>query len=135
EARFDALAEQRTDYPNINSALKEMRDHRADLLRVLERPEIPLHNNAMESDIREYVKKRKISGGTRSDAGRRCRDTFASLKKTCRKLGVSFWAYLRDRVRGLGQIPRLADLIRLKAQELAASKEQAATPTAIGGGA
>src|SRR5829696_3543937 len=58
----------------------------------------------------------KISGSTRSEAGRRCRDTFASLKKTCRKLGVSFWAYLRDRVRGLGQVPRLADLIRKKAQ-------------------
>jgi hypothetical protein len=85
------------------------------LLRVLERPELPLHNNAMESDIREFVKRRKISGGTRNDAGRRCRDTFASLKKTCRKLGVSFWQYLQDRIRGLGQIPNLADLIRRKA--------------------
>ncbi len=90
EARFDALVEQRTGYPNINSPLKEMRDHKADLLRVLERPEVPLHNNGEESDIREFVKRRKISGGTRSDAGRRCRDTFASLKKTCRKLGVRF---------------------------------------------
>ena len=89
-----------------------MREHQADLLRVLERPEVPLHNNAMESDIREYVKRRKISGGTRSTAGRRCRDTFASLKKTCRKLGVGFWEYLHDRVRGLGQVPRLAALIR-----------------------
>ena len=104
-----------------------MRDHQADLLRVLERPEVPLHNNAMESDIREFVKRRKISGGTRSDAGRRCRDTFASLKKTCRKLGVRFWDYLQDRVRGLGQIPRLADLIRQKAQE-AAAKKAAAVP-------
>jgi hypothetical protein len=125
EARFDALVEQRTGYPNINGVLKEMRDHQADLLRVLERPEIPLHNNAMESDIREYVKRRKISGGTRSAAGRRCRDTFASLKKTCRKLGVRFWDYLQDRVRGLGQIPRLADLIRQKAQETAAKKAAA----------
>ena len=118
EARFDALVEQRTDYPSINGPLKEMRDHKADLLRVLERPEVPLHNNAMESDIREFVKRRKISGGTRSDAGRRCRDTFASLKKTCRKLGVSFWQYLQDRIRGLHQFARLADLIRQKAQKL-----------------
>jgi hypothetical protein len=136
EARFDTLVEQQTDYPaSIGGVLKEMREHKADLLRVLERPEVPLHNNGMESDIRGYVKVRKISGSTRSDAGRRCRDTFASLKKTCRKLGVSFWAYLRDRVRGLDQIPRLADLIRRKAQELAAEKVAAATPTAIGGGA
>jgi hypothetical protein len=117
EARFDALVAQRTGYPNINGVLKEMRDHKADLLRVLLRPEVPLHNNAMESDIREYVKRRKISGGTRNEAGRRCRDTFASLKKTCRKLGVRFWDYLQDRVRGLGQIPRLADLICRKAQQ------------------
>jgi hypothetical protein len=118
EARFHALVGQRTDYPSINGPLKEMRDHQADLLRVLERPEVPLHNNAMESDIREFVKRRKISGGTRSDAGRRCRDTFASLKKTCRKLGVSFWKFLQDRVRGLGQIARLAELIRQEAQKL-----------------
>ena len=56
-----------------------------------------LHNNAVESDIREFVKRRKLSGGTRNDAGRRCRDTFASLKKTCRKLGVRFWDYLQGR--------------------------------------
>ena len=122
EARFDALIDQRTGYPSIDGVLKEMRDHKADLLRVLERPEIPLHNNAMESDIREFVKRRKISGGTRNDAGRRCRDTFASLKKTCRKLGVRFWDYLQDRVRGLGQIPRLADLIHQKAAEAAATR-------------
>ena len=117
QARFDALAEQKTAYPNINAVLKEIRVHKADLLRVLERPEVPLHNNASESDIREYVKKRKISGGTRSDEGRRCRDTFASLKKTCRKLGVNFWKFLQDRVRRLGTLPRLAELIWQQAPE------------------
>ena len=125
EAHFDALVDQRTGYPSIDGVLKEMRDHKADLLRVLERPEIPLHNNAMESDIREFVKRRKISGGTRNEAGRRCRDTFASLKKTCRKLGVRFWDYVQDRVRGLGQIPRLADLIRQKARQTTAANGQA----------
>lgn len=115
QERFDALCAQHTGYPSIDGVLKEMRDHRADLLRVLERPEVPLHNNASESDIREYVKKRKISGSTRSDSGRRCRDTFASLKKTCRKLGVCFWDYLKDRVCSLGRIARLSDLIRERA--------------------
>jgi Transposase IS66 family len=125
EARFDTLVDQRTGYPNINGVLKEMRDHKADLLRVLERPEIPLHTNAVESDIREFVKRRKISGGTRNDAGRRCRDTFASLKKTCRKLGVRFWDYLQDRVRGLGNIPGLAELIRQQARQTKALNGQA----------
>jgi hypothetical protein len=76
-ARFEGLCAQRTGYPRINGVLNEMREHQADLLRVLERPEAPLHNNGAESDIRDYVKKRKISGSTRSEDGRRCRDTFA----------------------------------------------------------
>ena len=62
-------------------------------------------------DIRDYVKVRKISGGTRSDRGRQCRDTFSSLKKICRKLGVSFWAYLTDRLTAAGNVPPLADLM------------------------
>jgi hypothetical protein len=124
-ARFEALVEQRTGYPSIDGPLKEMREHQADLLRVLQRPCVPLHNNGSESDIREFVKRRKISGGTRSAAGRRCRDTFASLKKTCRKLGVRFWDYLQDRVRGRGKIPRLAELIRQKAQETPAPEVEA----------
>jgi hypothetical protein len=129
EARFDALVGQKTDYPTtIGAALKEMRDHKADLLRVLERPEVPLHNNGTESIIRGYVKTRKISGSTRSAAGRRCRDTFASLKKTCRKLGVSFWAYLKDRLGGLRTIPRLAALIRQRAPEGSAAGIAEAVP-------
>ncbi len=129
EARFDTLVEQRTGYPNVDQVLKSMRALKADLLRVLTHPEVPLHNNASESDIREFVKRRKISGGSRSGAGRRCRDTFASLKKTCRKLGVRFWDYLTDRVAGLGQLHRLAEVIRHKAQAAAAAKAAAASPS------
>lgn len=128
-ARFDLLVGQKTDYPtSIGNVLKEMRAHKADLLRVLERPEVPLHNNGTESIIRGYVKTRKISGSTRSAAGRRCRDTFASLKKTCRKLGVSFWSYLQDRLRGLGAIPRLAEMIRQRAAETSGAGLEKAVP-------
>ena len=102
---------------DLNEALRRIHEKRADLLLVLERPEIPLHNNLSESDIREWAKKRKISAGTRSELGRRCRDTFISLKKTCRKLGVSFWRYLQDRIRGVREILALPDLMREAAQE------------------
>jgi hypothetical protein len=125
-ARFGALCTHKTGYPSINGVLNAMRERQADLLRVLERPTVPLHNNGAESDIRDYVKKRKISGSTRSDDGRRCRDTFASLKKTCRKLGIRFWDYLLDRIRGLDAIPRLADLIRAAAAHASTGKVQAA---------
>ena len=135
EARFDALCCARTGFPSIDGVLEEMADHRADLLLVLERPELPLHNNLSEGHVRDYVKKRKISGGTRSESGRRARDSFASLKKTCRRLGVNFWAYLQDRVRGLGQIPSLATLIRQKGEELRACQAGAAPPRGARGGA
>jgi len=74
-----------------------------------------LHTNGSEGDIRGYVKWRKISGGTRSDLGKRCRDGFASLKKTCRKLGISFWDYLGERIGQQGQIAPLPDVIRERA--------------------
>jgi hypothetical protein len=92
-----------------------MHRNKDELLLVLERPDLPLHNNLSEGDIREYVKRRKMSGGTRSAEGRRGRDTFSSLKKTCRKLGISFWDYLKDRLRGEKRIPPLPTLIEIRA--------------------
>ena len=83
----------------------------------MDRPEIPLHNNTSERDIRDIVKKRNISGSTRSDLGRLCRDTFASLKKTCRKLGVGFRDYLSDRLSGDSSIPWLPDLMKQRVSE------------------
>jgi len=111
EKRFDAIFTSKTCFITLNHALTRLYKNKKELLMVLEHPDIPLHNNLSENDIREYVKKRKISGSTRSDAGRRCRDTFTSLKKTCRKLGLSFWEYLKDRIAGKNAIPRLPDLI------------------------
>jgi Transposase IS66 family len=104
------------DHPSLNTVLKQLRQHKAELLQVLDYPELPLHNNAAETDIREYVTRRKISGGTRSDRGRQARDTFVGLKKTCRKLGVSFWQYLLSRLRGDGAVPLLPDVIRTKTE-------------------
>jgi hypothetical protein len=112
ETRFEKLCATKTCFMSLNLALGRLHCNKAELLLVLERPNTPLHNNLSEGDIREYVKKRKISGSTRSEEGRRCRDTFASLKKTCRKLGISFWDYLNDRIRGTGKIPPLAEWIR-----------------------
>ena len=109
---FDDIFMQTTSSAVLNLVLKRIYNNKSELLLVLERPDIPLHNNSAENAIREYVKKRKISGGTRSDTGRTCRDTFTSLKKTCRKLGVSFWQYLKDRIEKTGFIPDLSELIR-----------------------
>ncbi len=115
EVMFDNIFTTKTHSATLNEALKRINQNKAELLLVLERPEIPLHNNGAENAIREYVKRRKISGSTRSESGRRARDTFTSLKKTCRKLGLSFWDYLNDRTQKLGKIPPLPDLIRAQA--------------------
>jgi hypothetical protein len=112
EAKFDQIFTTKTSSATLNQALKRLYNNKAELLLVLVHPEIPLHNNLAENGIREYVKKRKISDSTRSEAGRKCRDTFTSLKKTCRKLGVSFWEYLKDRIEKINLIPDLSDLIR-----------------------
>jgi hypothetical protein len=115
--RFDAIFQEKTCFATLNHALQRLHANKAELLLVLERPDIPLHNNLSENDIREYVTRRKRSGSTRSDLGRLCRDTFASLKKTCRKLGISFWRYLIDRNSGSNTIRPLSQLVRQRAQE------------------
>ena len=117
EQRFDTIFTTKTCYTALNDALKRINKNKSELLLVLKRPEIPLHNNTSERDIRDIVKKRNISGSTRSDLGRLCRDTFASLKKTCRKLGVGFWNYLSDRLSGDSLIPWLPDLMRQQVLE------------------
>lgn len=116
ERSFDEIFSSQTCSNVLNDALRRLANNKKELLLVLERPDIPLHNNLSERDIREYVKKRKISGGTRSEAGRRCRDTFTSLKKTCRKNGISFMAYIHDRVSKANLIEPLPDIIRARAQ-------------------
>lgn len=108
---FDDWVTTEVDYPDLKDALSKLMVVRPSLLLVLEYPWLPLHNNLSERQIREYVKRRKISGGTRSKLGRMCRDTFASLKKTCKLHGISFSKYLKDRLTDANLIPRLRDLI------------------------
>ncbi len=114
QEKFDTIFTQQTNFQLLNLALQRLHANKAELLLVLDRPEIPLHNNLSENDIREYVKKRKVSGSTRSKTGRQCRDTFVSLKKTCRKLGISFWQYLNDRNSGKNLILPLPQLVEQK---------------------
>ena len=113
-ARFDRIFTRRTGCVMLDRLLARLHRRKAELLRVLERPEIPLHTNASENDIRACVTKRKVSGGTMSEDGRTARDVLLGLMKTCRKLGVSFFRYLGDRLRvpGTEPIPPLADLVR-----------------------
>ena len=98
QRRFDGIFTTRTGYVTLDRLLQRLHANKDELLAVLDRPEIPLHTNGSENDIRCQVIRRKISAGTRSDTGRQCRDGFLSLMKTCQKLGVTFWAYLGNRL-------------------------------------
>jgi hypothetical protein len=113
-AEFDSIFSQETGFVALDQLLKRLRANRDELLRVLDYPSIPLHTNGSENDIRCVVTRRKVSAGTRSDAGRDCRDAFLGILKTCKKLGISFWNYLGDRlhVSDAPKVPNLADLVR-----------------------
>jgi hypothetical protein len=114
-ARFDRIFRRRTGFATLDRLLDRLSANKDELLRVLDHPEVPLHTNGSERDLRPQVIKRKISGGTRSDPGRDCRDAFLGLLLTCAKLGVSFWDFLGHRL-GVAQAdaPYLPDLVRLR---------------------
>ena len=83
-ARFDRIFKRRTGFAVLDRLLDRLHANKPELLRVLDRPEIPLHTNGSENDIRAQVTRRKVSGGTRSDMGRDCRDAFGACQRSCR---------------------------------------------------
>jgi hypothetical protein len=111
-ARFDRIFKRRTGFVTLDRLLARLHARKDELLRVLDRPEIPLHTNGSENDLRAHVTKRKISGGTWSEAGREAHDTFLGLLKTCRKLGLSFFDYLGCRL-AVPNAPPMAPLAQL----------------------
>ena len=115
--RFDRIFTARTEFVTLDRLLARLHANKDKLLVALERPDIPLHTNGSENDIRCQVTRRKISAGTRSDAGRDCRDGFLGLMKTCDKLDVRFWDYLGNRLKvpDAPLVPPLPDLIRQRA--------------------
>ncbi len=112
--RFDRLFTSRTGFATLDRLLARLHANRDELLMVLDRPDVPLHTNDAENDIRCQVTRRNISGGTRSEAGRDCRDAFLGLMKTSTKLGIGFWDYLGCRldVPGAPHVAPLPQLIR-----------------------
>ena len=117
-ARFDRIFRRRTGFVTLDRLLARLHANKAELLMVLERPEIPLHTNGSENDIRCQVTRRKVSAGTRSDLGRDCRNAFLGLGKTCAKLGVAVWDFLGNRLGVPGHllVPSLPELIRCRGQ-------------------
>jgi len=118
ETEFDQLFSTVTGYAALDRRIALTRDNKDALLLVLRHPELPLHNNSAEIEMRRRVRKRDVSFGPRTDEGKRAWDTFATLLATTQKLGVSFYRYVYDRVSAANQIPNLADLITQRAVQM-----------------
>jgi hypothetical protein len=118
EAAFDTLFARQTGYWRLDERIASTRAKKAHLLLVLAHPEIPLHNNPAELGARARVRKRDVSFGPRTAEGARAWDTGMTLVETAKKLGVSIYHYLHDRVSGTKELPALAALIAERAQDL-----------------
>lgn len=114
ERQYDALVAMTSISPAITTVIDSFRQYRDEMLKALDHPGVPLHNNDSERDIRGFVKRRKISGSTKSEKGKKFRDGLASLKQTCFRLGISFWKYSSDWFRL--KPPDLAQLVRQRYQ-------------------
>lgn len=112
---FDELFSQVTGYNELDKRLAKTKAKKDRLLKVFAYPEMPLHNNPAELAARRRVRKRDISFGPRTADGVAAWDTFMTLAATAKQLGVSFYAYIYDRVSGARALPDLADIIRERA--------------------
>ena len=118
ETAFDDFFSSHSGYDALDQRIAKTKVKKDSLLLVLQYPELPLHNNASELGVRQRVRKRDVSFGPRTEDGKRAWDTFATLAETAKKLGVSFYRYLHDRISADNQIPLLADLVKKRAKEL-----------------
>lgn len=118
DAKFDELFSTVTGYAALDERIAKTKTKKEALLMVLDHPEIPLHNNPAELGARTRVRKGDISFGPRTEEGRQAWDTFHTLAATAKKLGVSFYHYIHDRVSGANQMPTLASSIEAQAKDL-----------------
>jgi FtsZ-binding cell division protein ZapB len=117
-ADFEKLFSTTTGYEALDRRIAKTRAKQGRLLVVLDHPEVPLHNNPAELAVRQRVRKRDISFGPRTSDGVAAWDTFMTLNETAKKLGVSFYAYLHDRVSDARNLPSLALLIQQHAHSI-----------------
>ena len=110
-AQFDQIFTPNTKYDALKLAIERTKDNKAELLRVLDFPALPLHNNAAELAARRVVRKRDISLHTWSDWGTQLRDAFMSIIETAIKLGISPFDFIHDRITKQFKMPSLATVI------------------------
>lgn len=108
---FNKIVTTKTLVKPLDEQLARTLKNKEKLLLFLKYPKLPIENNLIERDLRERVIKRNISMQNRSIAGREAWDLMLSLSSTCRKIGLSFWDYLQDRMHKRERIHYLGKLI------------------------
>ena len=108
---FDELFSTQTKYAALDDRIAKTAAKKDELLTVLSLPEVPSHNNASELGARVSARRRDVSLHSRSERGVRAMDIFTTLVQTSKKLGISAFAYLRDRLSGSLEMPSLAQSI------------------------
>ncbi len=114
KSEFLRIFGSQSGYQELDQRKELTRAKMTELLLVLEHPELPLHNNSAELAARTMVQRRNISYGTQTELGTMAWDTFMSLVDTTRKLGISFFEYVADRISQTRNIPPLATIISSK---------------------
>ncbi len=114
QSRFWEIFSTESGYKQLDERKQLTAAKVSELLLVLEYPELPLHNNPAELAARTMVQRRNISYATQTSEGTKAWDIFMSLVATTRKLGISFFKFMQDRIRAKSDIPSLGTIIRNK---------------------
>ena len=115
-ADFDDLFSKTTGYYDLDDRIAKTRAKKDNLLIVLKHPEIPLHNNRAENGARVEKRRADVSFQTKTDEGTKAKDTMMTIAESCKKLGVSTYQFIYDRISRTFKLPSLAELIKIKAQ-------------------
>jgi hypothetical protein len=110
--KFDSIFQQQTGYDDLDNRLKLTYQKKDCLLLVLDFPDIPIHNNESEIGNREFVIKRKISGGVRTKEGKIAWENALSIYTTCKKNDIDFHSYVLGIFKGDIDRIHLSDVIR-----------------------
>ena len=117
--RISCTFSTKTKYRALDERIAKTKAKKAQLLLVLKYPELPLHNNDAELGARAQVRKRDVSLHTMTTDGTKANDTFMTIVQTAKKLGVSSYEYIHDRVSKSFCMPSLSELIEAEAKKVA----------------
>ena len=83
-----------------HNLLIRLREYKEDVLRFMEKPEVPFTNNQAERDLRMIKCKQKISGGFRTKKGAENFATIRSVISTVKKQSLDILESIKDIIQG-----------------------------------